>query len=1034
MKRKISIALLLALVLSLTAIAGCINPATPPEDDNSDKRAPAYRGIAITSASTENLVSRNGAAKNGGDDPFDKSIEDAIKASISVVGVPVNVYYATAGEDIYVNIYLDNPDSLEITSVILNGDQYSSDAFESGSDTETVILKCNVGESAGIVEYTVGAVKYIDGAETKDVAIEDNATVLAGVNAENQLVADVSGIDIGTNAVSLKVNVKDNCNLIGFSAGALKAVIYDGSKIVGAQDLTVGQNTVKFEGLKTETTYQYAIVGYYDDLSGDGFEMHLLYKAVCNTDRVVSFNNVTVGQEEVSFGLLWHEDHTGKTLSALKLYSGNKLVETLSANATAVTNLLSNNTYKLVAEYRNGKDTESIYVEFTTLAKATPEISVVNPTQTQTSVGFELTETDTDNVGAVTKIELIHTSGTVVAESIEQRAFENLLSGNAYTVKVTYVYDLNDGAGEHTVEKELAITTDAKVAPSVTVFNENITTGSVSAEYTIADTDNTLADYKIELYLRESLVEENTNKLIDFKELDYYTNYTVRISYTYDLCDGEGEQTGTYDYTFRTLPYIDVAEFTISNTTAVMSGDTIYVTVQLDNPFRLAVESVVINGETYGVTRASTKSKLFVEIVYDGQFAGGDTYLKVDKINAKLGDAPFTVEPATKPSDNIFINGKLEVQKVEFVNEAFEPVDWVFSSDSVYVLITLDNATGYTVDSINTDITELIKLDNNRWYCPASVSIGWNTIAVDSIRYHNEYLNNTITCSDIQTHCYKVASDEIKYVSTPDDLLNMSDKYYYELKNDIDLSGCEWLGAGFEGIFNGKGYSIKNMTFVSTVKNTHAYLGLFTYGSGVIQNVNITGATVNAEIMSDDGNSYNAYVGGLVAKSDGVLNIHNCTVDEYSTFTVKNTVGFVYVGGLVGSVYDCTVTSCTNGADIGAVSNAKDCCVGAIAGSITVADIENCVNNGKVSATSSSWYACAGGMVGSVSCGSVTNCINSADVSAASGSWGAYAGGMVGCVYGSETMTITDCANSADIRATSSSWDAYTGDMIGRVY
>ena len=123
-------------------------------------------------------------------------------------------------------------------------------------------------------------------------------------------------------------------------------------------------------------------------------------------------------------------------MTSLKLYKGNLFVRDITATEVNVNGLLSNTTYKLVAEYLNADKTESIYIEFITLAKAIPEISVHTPTSTQTSVGITVTETDTDNVGAITKIELVHANGTVLADSLDQRAFAELLSNNAYTVNL----------------------------------------------------------------------------------------------------------------------------------------------------------------------------------------------------------------------------------------------------------------------------------------------------------------------------------------------------------------------------------------------------------------------------------------------------------------------------------------------------------------------------------------------------------------------------------------------------------------------
>ena len=1076
MKRKIIVALLLILTMicSLFAFTGCGDKAS------GEKQVPVYQGMTITNTSTSTmslmgssyrsgeiiLLSAN--KENNGDNgnhnghykgdhtdrndtideenPYpendeNENIEEEIKSSLNVIGSPDTIYYAEPNQDIYINIHIDNPDSFEIMSFTLNGKKYSSYMFEEGSDMETIVLKYNVGDTAGIVEYTIDAIKYIDGTEIKDVIIDGNKTVMAGIRTQNQVAASITNVAIDTNAISFNVTVKDNNSLIEFSEGALKAVVYDGFNIVSEKDIAVGENAVTFNGLKTNTLYQCAIVGYYDDLSGNGFGMNVLYKDAFYTDSVVLFDNITVGQESISFGYLWHEDHQNKTISALELYKGDNFVKDLTANINTVSELLSNTTYKLVAEYLNADNTESIYLEFTTLAKATPEISLANPTTTQTTVGFEIIETDADNVGAVTKIELVHASGAVISDSLEQRAFANLFSNNDYTVKVTYTYDLNDGIGAQTIVKELTVKTESKSAPSFAPKNENITTDNISAEYDITDVDSILSSYKVELYKGENLVSENTEKKISFASLDYNTDYTLKITYTYDLNDGNGVQIKAFEKAYKTLPYIDVIECNIANTSAVSEGETIYMQVKLDNPLGMTIESVTVNGKAYNVTGASTKNKLFVEIVYNGQFAGGDTYLKVDQVNAKLDGVPHTVAPKTEVSDNVFINGKLEVSRIEFVNEAFEPINWAFPSDMVYVLVTLNNPTGYIVDSIqqyrnhsDTTVTALTKLDDNRWYYKISLYDGVNEILLKSLDYHNASVSKTLTYSDMSSSCYRVKSDTPVYVSKSDDLKNMDGGYYYELTGDIDLAGIEWVGNELNGVFDGKGFAIRNMSFVGTVKNKDAFLGLFSYGTGVVQNLNVKDATVIAEVTADDGNRYNAYCGALAAEARDFLHIQNCTVDAYSIFDLKNTTGnSCYAGGLVGYIYYAaiTITNCTNSGNVSSTGQSYDY-AGGLVGYIQygAATITNCTNTGNVSAIclNSGYSANAGGLVGYIYMINVTitNCTNSGSVSSTD-----YAGGLVGEAYDS-TVMITNCTNSGNISATGQSYD-YAGGLVGRI-
>lgn len=470
-------------LIAFTVILGCIILTLAScGGGGGSKQVPVYQGMTISSAGrsanahtlpslwagTNNGNGNDGDSGNhygqykgdhdGRNDQIDEenpfpdnsageNIEEEIESSLNVTGPMHDIYYATPNEDIYIYIHIDNPDSFEIMSFTLNGKKYSSYMFEDGSDMETIILKYNVGNTSGYVEYTIDAIKYIDGTEIKDVIIDGDKTVRAGIKTENQVTASIGNLSIGTNSISFNADIKDNDGLIAFVNGTIKAVIYDGESIIAEKDLTLGKNSVSFEGLKTNTLYQYAVVGYYDDLSGGGFGMYILHKDAFYTDSVVLFSDITVGQENISFGFSWHNDRQDKSLTSLKLYKDGSLVKELDTKATSIDGLLSANTYSLVASYSNLGNTESISIEFTTLAKAEPSISIINPSSTQDSISFEVEETDADNVGSISKIELIDKNGKVVATNTSVKDFTGLLSNNEYTIKVTYTYDLNDGNG-----------------------------------------------------------------------------------------------------------------------------------------------------------------------------------------------------------------------------------------------------------------------------------------------------------------------------------------------------------------------------------------------------------------------------------------------------------------------------------------------------------------------------------------------------------------------------------------------------------
>ncbi len=109
-------------------------------------------------------------------------------------------YYAMPGEDIYIHVHISNPDEFEILSFTLNEFKYSAYMFEDGSDLETLILKCNVGNVEGVMQYTIDAIKYIDGEEIKDVKMDGDRTIEVmvgqGVDAALGFEISLDGFDV----------------------------------------------------------------------------------------------------------------------------------------------------------------------------------------------------------------------------------------------------------------------------------------------------------------------------------------------------------------------------------------------------------------------------------------------------------------------------------------------------------------------------------------------------------------------------------------------------------------------------------------------------------------------------------------------------------------------------------------------------------------------------------------------------------------------------------------------------------------------
>lgn len=473
-KRIISVFAILIMAIVLSCIfAAC--------DKVGEKQVPVYKGMTI-SRSFATSSAATAADDNGNhyghfkgdhdnrndevdqnkpfEDPNAPSIENKANSTLDVVGSAESIYYADKNQNVFITIKLSNPDSYEILSFTLNGKKYSNYMFEDGSDMENLVLKVNVGDVGGIMEYTIDAIKYVDGTEIKDVRMVGNRTVKAGVRASDQTYVNVTNEQKTMTSISFDAQVVDLYSLIEKSGGYAKAVLYDGVNML-TKDIKVGEKTnIVFDNLTPNTVYQYGVVALYDNLSGNGAKLNTLYKKAVYTDTIVLFKDVQVGKESIEWGFLWNESFASKQMSAISLWQNGAKVQDVDTTATRLDGLKSNNEYTLKATYKNLQNQdETIAIEFVTYAKAVPTVEIANVQSTQTQVSFELNITDTDNVGAISKIELLHGDDEpIVASDLTDCSFANLKSGNIYTIYVEFVYDLNDNKGSITdkVEKEIA--------------------------------------------------------------------------------------------------------------------------------------------------------------------------------------------------------------------------------------------------------------------------------------------------------------------------------------------------------------------------------------------------------------------------------------------------------------------------------------------------------------------------------------------------------------------------------------------------
>ena len=177
----------------------------------------------------------------------------------------------------------------------------------------------------------------------------------------------------------------------------------------------------------------------------------------------------------------------------------------------------------------------------------------------------------------------------------------------------------------------------------------------------------------------------------------------------------------------------------------------------------------------------------------------------------------------------------------------------------------------------------------------------------------------------------------------------------FVLANDIDLSGIHWKSTKFDGVFDGNGHTIKNLT---------GEKGLFS-SAEMVKNVKLENVNIS---------STKNEVGGIA----GSANITNCTITGKISSTGNN------VGGVVGYNYYRYPKYCYSDVEVSGRSF-----VGGIAGWLNYSSATGCVSRGEVSGTSN-----VGGISGlqgnMISCASYAEIYGKTNIGGISGSSNSY--------------------------------------------
>ena len=302
---------------------------------------------------------------------------------------------------------------------------------------------------------------------------------------------------------------------------------------------------------------------------------------------------------------------------------------------------------------------------------------------------------------------------------------------------------------------------------------------------------------------------------------------------------------------------------------------------------------------------------------------------------------------------------------------------------------------------------------------------------------------------------YQIATgSQLAYFAERVNAEEYGEKYagtYFELTEDIDLGGKKWTPIGetvadlimggheyfvFSGNFDGKGYTIKNLTIgTETSPYSGDVCGLFGATSGTIEDVVLENVSINY-VGGNHSSGYGFRMGGaLVGYSMG--DIVNCTVTglDMKAGSDGSYVALNSIGGLVG-LQDGGTTVSHSRVSGKIEESTKKGNVGGFVGTLAKgSSAKYCGADVSVEVTGSGRGIAVGGFVGigngvTIDETLIENCYATGNITGAE-----YAGGFVGNISG---LNISNCyakgnVSNGFVGASFMGTDAASNDYYGTV-
>lgn len=668
-----------------------------------------------------------------------------------------------------------------------------------------------------------------------------------------------------TNGVATQDSVTFNVEKTGTVGNitSVKLYDYDSGSLIDTLNGTVSYgygNLLSNHAYLIEVNFDYVVN---EQTVNDSTRMS--FTTLAKTAPTVTLEDVTSTQTSIGFDVVTTDVDNILTISKIELYLGETLAQTAAdENVREFTDLLSNNEYTVKVTYTydlndgNGVHTQTATASKRTVAKTLPTVTIDNVTSTQTSLGFGLTTADVDGILNITAVELL--SSETVAKTLDKSAttfnVTELTSGTMYTIKVTYAYDLNDGAGVHTeyATKSYPTLVESVAVTEVSLVNNNqVRLGEELNLRVYFDNPNNVqltniyvngqkvqvsgGDRKTYAIVRFATVESG---LIDF--------YVDRVDYMFSGVEINQHVDSLAHVTFPVFTDLDVKFEGVSASPYEYTGGGIY--LYFDNPQNYKVYKIndstdfmqISDNEFY-----TTEHKLTsIEYGYD-DYGATTQALNMLPYNKENYDGIHAYFPVYTADD--FIN---------------------MSGDGSYLLMN-------DIDMRNVNITQQIALTGHLNGNGHTIRGLHNVIDTSSQNYFNLFSDERNSCSifDINFTELYISIVNSKANAQQISLLGNVRLYNCTVNGDFNASGNVKLYEYYDN-----GYHKQDLTKQYNDSNT---FNLNTTINGVSEAINKVGVKIvnNALEITDDGGVY--YHCG-----DNATVLLGCYNKDVSQFTIRD--------------------------------------------------------------------------------------------------------------------------------------------------